>query len=118
MRDAPHQALGQFDEARSGAIQAIAQRGLARRGGLDLGVVVAQQVGTPAAHEVDELAAVDIPQAAAAATLEELRVARRQTRGIQVAGHAARNDAGGTLAQRVIQGVGVTGRGGGVGGAR
>jgi hypothetical protein len=112
VRDARHQAFGQFDETRGGAVQAIAQCGLARCGGFDLGVVVAQQVGAPAAHEVDELTSVDIPQSAAAATLEELRVAGRQARGTQVAGHAARDDTGGTLAQRIIQAVGRTARGG------
>jgi hypothetical protein len=71
MGDGVDQRLGQLDEARRRAVQAIAQRGLHLR------MLPAQQVGAPGTHEVDDFAAVHVRQPAAEAALEELRMAGR-----------------------------------------
>ena len=97
-----------------GPLRQVAQRTLPRGGGFHLGVVVAQQVGPPAAHEVDELAAIHVPQPAALGALKELRVAGRQVRGVQVAGHAAGGHAAGAGAQGGVDGGGGWGCGAGM----
>lgn len=94
-----HQALGQFDQPGRGAIHAIALLGLAPGRGLDLGMLVAGDHRPPAAHEIEVFAAIGVPQPAALGAREELRIARRQAAGSQVAIHSAGNDPGGAAAQ-------------------
>src|SRR6218665_760481 len=106
VRAARHEALGQFDQARGRAVEAVAQRLLAPRRRIDLRMVVAQQVRAPTAHEVDVGIAVHIPNPAALPVLEELRVARRQRRRVQMARHSAWQHLGCALAPPGVLAVG------------
>ena len=72
------------------------------RRGVDDGMAVAEHDRPPAAHEVEIFAAVDVPEMAALAAREELRIAGRQTAGTHVAVHAAGHDTGGAVAQASI----------------
>ena len=100
--DHVHEQLGQFHQHRGGSVQAIAEFGLPPGGLGHAGVVVAQHDRAPGAHEVDELAPVHVPDAAAVAAGEVLRVARGQIGGVQVSPQAAGDDLPRTFAQVVV----------------
>ena len=59
---------------------------------LNLGMAMAEQHRPPAAHEIDIFASVDVAHPAAFGGGEELRIAFRKPRGVQMAPHAAGND--------------------------
>ena len=101
--------LGQLDHERGRAVQDVADRGLLGGRLVDLRVPVAEQVGTPRAHEVDVLVAVDVPDPTALAALEELRELRRQEGGIEMPVHAAGNDTRGARTKRRVDLAGALG---------
>ena len=96
------QALGQFDHALGRTVEDVALLHLLAGRGIHDGVAVAEHDGPPAAHEVEILATVDIPDVTALAAGEELRISRRQTAGAHVAIHAAGHDTVGAIAQASI----------------
>ena len=103
MGDEADQPLGQFDQPRGRAIQAVALGKLPPHGFVHGGVTMAQHDRPPAAHEVEIFPAVRIPDVTALAAFKELRVAGRQGRGSHVTVHAAGNDFRRALAQQVIR---------------
>ena len=104
MRHHADQFLGKLDETLRRSGQHVAQRALRGGGFLDLAVAVAQHHRAVGAHEVDIGVAVDVPQGGAFGAREELRIARRQARHVEVAVHAAGNDLPGTCPQSGIVG--------------
>jgi hypothetical protein len=96
------QKLGQFNELFGGAVAGIHHVHLGQRGRVNLGLVVAEQVGTPGAHEVEIFVAVGIPDAASLGTREELRVAGRNGAGGHVAPHPVGDDLRSARAERGV----------------
>jgi len=87
--DLGDEGFGQIDDHRSGAGHGVALLHAANIGGVDHRVVVAEQVGAIAAHEVDVAVAVGVPEVGALATGEELWIALGQVPDRLVAVHAA-----------------------------
>src|SRR5438477_4982224 len=67
------QKLGELDDPRRWAVLAIAERLLARRCRIHLGMTMAQDDRPIAAHEVDVLVAIDVEEPATPSALQELR---------------------------------------------
>ena len=94
-----HQQLGQVHHDRAGPVLAVAERGLRRRGRLHGRMLVAEHDRAVAAHQVDVLVPVHVPDPRPAAAAHELRVGGRQGRGRLVPVHAARDHGPRALAQ-------------------
>jgi len=105
MRHAVDDGFGELDHDLAGAVEQVALLALPPRRRLDLGMAVAEHDGTPAAHEIDVFVAIDVPDAAALAAGEELRIALRQVGGVLVPPHAARHDATSAFAQAGVAGI-------------
>ena len=105
MRDRVDEQFRKLDHGFRRAVHAVPEPRLPLRGGLDFGMVMAEQVRPPAAHEIEIGAAIDIPQAAALRPLEELRIAFGQAIGVKMPPHAAWNDAQRSVAKGRISGV-------------
>ena len=102
VRDQPDQPFGQLDQPLRRAVQAVARRHLPRDRLGHHRIAVADHDRAPAAHEVDVAPAVHVPEMAALAALEELRIALGQPVGAQVPVHAAGDDLPGTLPEFLI----------------
>jgi hypothetical protein len=103
MRHQTDQPLRQFDHALGRAIEAVALLHLPARGLVDFGVTMAEDHGTPATHEIEIFAAVDVPEMAALAAREKLRIAFGQTGGPHVAVHAAGHHLKRALTQALVE---------------
>ena len=97
-----HQPFGQFDHARTRPGHEVAQAGLARDRFIDLRMAIAHDHRAIGTHEIDHTSAIGIAQSTALGGFKKLRVIGRQGSHIHMAEHAARNDAPGAFAQRVI----------------
>ena len=116
--DGVDEQLGQLDERRARPVQAVALGQLRLVGGVDAGVLVAEDHRPPGAHEVEVAVAVDVPQPGALPAGEELRVVRRERRPVEVPVHAPGDHPGGTGGQRPVHVAGTgRGQGGGAHGA-
>ena len=98
-----HQQLGQVHHDRAGRVHAVADPGLRSGRRLHRRVLVAEHDRAVAAHQVDVLVAVHVPDPRAAAAPHELRVAG--ARGGLVPVHPARDHGPGALAQLPVGGA-------------
>jgi len=103
MRQHRDETFGEFHHDLPRTVEAISFGSLRLRPRLNLGMPMAEQDRSPAAHEVDVLAPIDVAHAAAFRGGEELRIAFREPRRIQMAPHAAGNDQPGSGAQHGIR---------------
>src|ERR1700678_652650 len=95
----PNEALGQFHHSLAGTVEQIAGGHLAQYGLRHSRMLVAENIRSPATHEIDIATAVDVPDVAAFAALEELRIAVGQSGRSHVAEHAPGYDAPGACAE-------------------
>ncbi len=102
MRDRFDKEFGQFDLALGRPIHDVATASLRGSRGLYILVTIAENDGTVAAHQIDELPSIDIPQAAPFSAVEILRIAGRQPRDILMAPHPSGDHAARALPKRSI----------------
>ena len=98
--------LREIDHDLAGAVETVAERGLRLRRRLDFGMAVAEQHRSPAAHEVDIFAPVDVADPASLRAREKLRIAFRQPRRVEMPPHPAGHDAGRPRPQGRVRGLG------------
>ncbi len=92
VRHQADQALSQFDHAFGGTVQAVALLHLPSRSRIDGRMAMPEHDRSPATHEVQIFAAVDVPDVTTFATGEELRIPRGQPPRTHVPVHAAGHD--------------------------
>ena len=105
MGDHADEVFGQHDHGLGRACHRVAEGRLGGGRPFDLGVPVAQKIGTEGAHVVDISVAVGIPQIGALGAREILRETVRQQRDGFMPVHAARDHLAGALAKLRISGV-------------
>ena len=101
--DGLRQQLGQVHHDRARRVHAVADRGLPRGRRLHRRVLVAEHDRAVAAHQVDVLVPVHVPDPRAAAAPHELRVGGARGRLVPV--HPARDHGPGALAQLPVGGA-------------
>ena len=102
MREHVDQELGKPDHDFSGTVHDVSLSQLLERGLVDFRVVIAEDRGSPAAHEIDIFVSVDVPELRTLGASEELRIAVRQVLGVHVSPHAARHDLKRPLSQNLV----------------
>ena len=105
VRHQADQALSQFDHAFGGTVQAVALLHLPSRRRIDGGMAMPEHDRSPAAHEVEIFATVDVPEVTTFAAGEELRISLGQAARPHVAIHAAGHDQVGAMTQALIDGA-------------
>ena len=103
VRDSLHEQLAELHHARCRPRLGVPLRRLCRRGGLDAGMLVAEDHRAEAAHEVDVLVAVDVPHARALRALVELRVRVGQVVDVHVPVHPTRDHRSGTPSEIEVE---------------
>src|SRR5260370_23870991 len=103
MRHQSDQSLRQFNHALGRTIQAVALLHLPARGLIDVGMTMPEDDRTPAAHEIEIFAAVDVPEVTALGAREKLRIARRQAGCPHMSVHAAGHDLKSASTQALVQ---------------
>jgi hypothetical protein len=98
-----HEHLAELHHQGRRPVQDVAHGRLRRDRLLDARVAVPEQDRSPRAHQVDVLVAVHVPDTAALTARVELRVLRREERGVEMPVHPAGHHPRGALAQRGVQ---------------
>ena len=101
----PHEQLGEVHHDRARGVLAVGERGLRGHGLLHPGVLVAEHDRPVAAHQVDVLVPVHVPDPRAAPAAHELRVGGGKQRGRLVPVHPAGDHRPRALPQLLVHGA-------------